>query len=291
MCARLLMLSCLFVCSNAFGWGDEGHEIIGLVADHYLDPGVRARVNVILKADKTKLTPSTDIAHEATWADKYRDSDRNTTKKRYNQTHQWHFVDIELQDGDLDAACFGHPPLGSSVASKGPPQDCVVDKVDEFTAELASASTSTTERRLALQFLLHFVGDIHQPLHSSDDHDIGGNAKNVSAAGFKAGKLHGYWDTQFVQRLGQDPNEVADMLINNITDVQFEEWSQGTASDWAMEAFAVGRDHTYGMLPQPNAKGSYRLTATYVNDATAVVAVQLSKAGVRLAKVLNEALR
>jgi hypothetical protein len=58
-----------------------------------------------------------------------------------------------------------------------------------------------------------------------------------------------------------------------------------------MESFTVGRDHAYGMLPQPNAKGTYRLTAAYVNDATAIVAVQLSKAGVRLAKVLNDALR
>ncbi len=280
----------LLACGSAFGWGDEGHEVIALVADHYLDPSVRGRVTAILKGDKTKLT-STDLAHEATWADKFRDSDRNTTKKRFLQTRQWHFVDIELQASDLDAACFGHPALGSHVASKGPPQDCVVDKIDEFTAELTSSSTSTTERRLALQFLLHFVGDIHQPLHSSDDQDAGGNGKNVTAVGFKAGKLHAYWDTQFVQRLGQDPGEVADMLINNITDAQVQEWSQGTPSDWAMESFAAGRDHAYGMLPQPNSKGSYRLTAAYINDATNVVATQLSKAGVRLANVLNDALR
>jgi hypothetical protein len=203
---RWTALVFVLTCSNAFGWGDEGHEIVALVADHFLDPNVRDQVNAMLQTDQTALT-ATDLAHEATWADKYRDSDRNTTKKRYNQTHDWHFVDIELQDGDLDAGCFGHPALDPGTpASQGPPQDCVVDKINEFAAELASADTPADERREALEFLHHFVGDVHQPLHSSDDHDAGGNQKRVSAKGFKAGNLHHFWDTEFVQKLGTDPN-------------------------------------------------------------------------------------
>src|SRR5208282_5562786 len=82
-------------CAAAFAWGDEGHEVIGLIADHYLEPGVRSRVHVLLAMDASGLTAK-DIAHESTWADKYRDSDRDTTKVRYDRTRNWHFVDLEL---------------------------------------------------------------------------------------------------------------------------------------------------------------------------------------------------
>src|SRR5438552_2596573 len=79
----------------AHAWGDEGHQIIGLIADHYLDSGVRAQVNLLLASDASGLTSGTDIAHEATWADRFRDSDR-TTGPHYTRTHLWHYVDIEL---------------------------------------------------------------------------------------------------------------------------------------------------------------------------------------------------
>src|SRR5215472_12563094 len=95
---------------RAAAWGDEGHQIIGLIAEYYLDQAVRAKVAMLLAADTDTLTGH-DIASEATWADKYRDSDRNTTKARYEATWRWHFVDIELAQPDLASACFGHPPL------------------------------------------------------------------------------------------------------------------------------------------------------------------------------------
>jgi hypothetical protein len=90
---------------------------------------------------------------------------------------------------------------------------------------------------------------------------------------------------------GTDPSQVAQTLIGNITDDQVQQWSQGTPTDWALESFSAAKDHAYGVLPSPTAKGSYRLPASYVDDATAVVAIQLSKAGVRLAMVLNNSLR
>src|SRR3974390_626331 len=157
-----------FVSSPSYGWGDEGHEIVGLIADHYLTPAVRQKVQNLLAQDSSGLTPDTGIASEATWADKYRDADNRTT--HYEATKQWHFLDIDLHNPDFDAACFNHPALPTGTpASAGPAQDCVVDKINQFSAELANPSTSNEEKRLALQFLLHFVGDLHQPLHASDD--------------------------------------------------------------------------------------------------------------------------
>jgi hypothetical protein len=277
-------------CSStpAYAWGAEGHEVVGLIAYNYLTPAVRSTVNSILAGDKTQLTATTKIDSEATWADEYRDS----SSARKTATGQWHFVDIEIDAPNLATACFNFPALkAGTVALHGPAKDCVVNKIDEFTAELENSSTSTTERREALQFVLHFVGDVHQPLHSSDDNDAGGNGKTVTAPGLSSGSLHAYWDTQFVQKLGSSESAIANSLISKITQAQINQWSTGTASDWAQEAFTLAQDHVYGLLPAPTSTNHYTLPASYVTDATSVVAEQLSRAGVRLAFVLNNALQ
>jgi hypothetical protein len=181
----------------AHAWGDEGHQIVALIAQHYLDAPVKRRVQALLASDSSGLVPDTSMANEATWADRYRDSDRDASARRYQQTRQWHYVDLELSSPNLERACFAHPALPPGTpASAGPAEDCVVDKIEQFEAELSNPHTSTDERRLALQFLLHLVGDVHQPLHASDDADEGGNLKRVSARGLHAASLHHYWDTE-----------------------------------------------------------------------------------------------
>jgi hypothetical protein len=273
----------------AFAWGDEGHKVIALISEHYLDPAVRSKVATLLAADTDTLTAH-DVASEATWAEKYRDSDRNGTKIRYEATWRWHFVDVELAQPDLVAACFGHPALPPGIpASKGPPQACVVNKINQFSAELGDPATDSSEQLVALKFLLHFVGDLHQPLHASDDHDSGGNKKLVAAAGLNSGNLHHYWDVEFVERLGTDPRQVAATLIGQISEPQRKEWSSGTPADWAMEAFALARSDAYGLLPSPGTQGTYSLPPEYTEQAERDVELQLSRAGVRLGFVLNRA--
>jgi hypothetical protein len=272
----------------AFAWGDDGHEVVALVAQSFLTPDVRKRVTALLAADTDTLTAH-DIVSAATWADKFRDANINDSR---NKTRQWHFVDIEITAPNLDQACFNHPPIPSgTTASNGPADDCVVDKIEEFAAELANPATDLEEQIVALKFLLHFVGDLHQPLHSSDDHDRGGNDKRVSAAGFKAGNLHHYWDTEFVDQLGPNPRRIASALIGHISKEQEKKWAAGKPADWAQEAFQIAKDDTYGELPTPNARHTFRLTDDYVTMATQDVSLQLSKAGVRLAFILNQALR
>lgn len=285
-----LALSVALCPTRAFAWGDEGHEIIGLVAEHDLDPAVRDRVIAMLATDPLSITTGKDIASQATWADKYRDSDR-PNGPRYRTTHNWHFVDIEIDGPDLDAACFGHPALpAGTLASAGPENDCVVDKINEFLAELKAPDTDADERRMALEFLLHFVGDIHQPLHASDNHDKGGNDEVIATHPLPGGNLHHYWDTEFVEQLGTDPNTVANTLLAQITDADRTAWTQGTVEDWAQESFAVARDHVFAPLPAPTSAHHYKLTQSYIDDATATASVQLQRAGVRLAWLLNNAL-
>jgi hypothetical protein len=114
-----------------------------------------------------------------------------------------------------------HPGLAPGMpASSGPPNACVVDKIEQFAAELANPATNPGEKLLALKFLINFVGDMHQPLHAADDHDQGGNQVQVSAPGFPPGKLHHYWDTEFITRMSSDPNELANELIVNYSGIR-----------------------------------------------------------------------
>lgn len=264
-------------------WGDEGHEIIGLIAEHYLEPAVLARVTLLLARDRSGLTRSRSIADEATWADKFRDSDRNTSQRHYRDTRDWHFIDIEIDQPDVDAACFHHPALPPKTnASDGPAADCILDKINQFRRELRSSATDPDEKRLALQFLLHLVGDAHQPLHAADRHDRGGNDVRVAASGGRSGNLHHYWDTVFVKQLGTHPAEIAGRLIAGISAEHRRAWSAGSPEEWVRETFEIGKRHAYGGLP---------FDRHYVDDAQRIVPVQLQHAGLRLARLLNEALR
>jgi hypothetical protein len=285
VCAVTLNLS---QARPALAWGDEGHEIVALVAQSFLESDVRKRVAALLAADTSNLTAH-DIASEATWADKFRDANINGSRDR---TKQWHFVDIEITAPKIDQACFNHPSIPpGTTASDGPADDCVVDKIQEFAAELANPGTDLEEQVAALHFVLHFVGDVHQPLHSSDDHDRGGNDKRVTAAGLAAGNLHHFWDTTFVEQLGPDARTIASDLIGHISKDQQAQWQAGGPADWPQETFNMAKVDAYGQLPEPNSHGSFRISDEYVTTATNDVAMQLSKAGFRLAQILNQSLR
>jgi hypothetical protein len=275
---------------RASAWGDDGHKTIALIAQHYLTPAAKTKINAMPAADTDNFTKH-DFASEATWADRCRDS--NNRKDRYQQTQQWHFVDMEIENADIGTACFGRFPLPTgTLASAGDPKACVVGKAKQFADELESPSTAPEEPLFALKFLQHFVGDMHQPLHSSDNHDRGGNSVKVSADGIQQSKdeLHGYWDTQFVDAIaGKSPTALAKQLLMQIAPDQAALWAAGSFNEWAMEAFMLSKSDAYGTPPLSKDMPQH-LDAAYLAQAEKDVAQQLSKAGVRLASVLNKTL-
>jgi hypothetical protein len=262
LCLGIALL-CLWLPAGALAFGDEGHEIVALIADHYLKSDVRARVNALLATDQSGLTDRS-MAAESTWADRYRE--------RHRKTQDWHYVDIEI-----DASTSAHGQL--------------VARIEQFRAELSDPATSPQERLIALQFLLHLIGDLHQPLHTADDHDHGGNQIEVIAQGERRGSLHHYWDTVFVERLGQDAATISQLLMAEITPDQRAGAMRGSPASWAMESFEIARVEVYGQLPPGGPHGVRVLDGKYVHDATITVGHQLQRAGLRLAQVLNEALR
>jgi hypothetical protein len=264
-----------------------------LIAYRHLTPAAKARVDALLAADTdallaadTDTLTAPDFASRATWADKYRNGHRETA--------DWHFVDLELDHPDLSSACFGVPTLAPrQVASQGPAQDCLVGKIAEFEAELKSPRTAPAERILALKFLIHFVGDLHQPLHAGDHQDRGGNciALAPSPDGHST-NLHAYWDTGVIYAQGGSVPEMAARLNAAISPAQAKAWTTGDARTWAMESYALAKRDVYALPSRPTCAdhGSVALSPAYQAQAKTDAAVQLEKAGVRIAAVINQAL-
>ncbi|HEY5409637.1 MAG TPA: S1/P1 nuclease [Caulobacteraceae bacterium] len=266
----------------ASAWGSEGHEIVAAIARDELTPQARSWVDSQLALDKDALT-APDMLSRATWADAWRGDG-------HRETASWHFVDIELDKPDLAAACYGFP-ASHGPASAGPAHDCVVDKINEFVSEISSPATPEPERILALKYVLHFVGDLHQPLHASDDHDRGGNCVEVAVDGHPM-NLHAYWDIAVLEPLGRDPAAAARALEGEITPAKRAAWAKGTPTDWARESYAIAKGSVYTIGSAVGCGASrvpIHLSAAYQEHAQAVAKVQLEKAGVRLAAILNRA--
>lgn len=273
-----------FSYSQARAWGDLGHEVTARIAYRHLLPAARAALDAMLASDTDTLTAG-DFASRATWADKYRNAHRETAA--------WHFVDIEIDQPDLKDACFGFPSTPPKAwASQGPAQDCVVNKIDQFAAELKSPSTPPAERILALKFLIHFMGDLHQPLHATDHHDRGGNCISLSPPQGAQNNLHAYWDVSVVSALGQSAAQIADVLDARLSAANIKDWTQGAPQSWAMDTFEIGRRDVYALASTPTCQsgGSVALSPAYQRQAEKDAATQLLKAAVRLAAVLNGAL-
>jgi hypothetical protein len=267
----------------ALAWGDLGHKVTALIAYRHLTPKARTALDALLAADNDPLTLP-DFASRATWADKYRNGHRETAA--------WHFVDVEIDHPDLQAACFGNP-AASLPAIAGPAQDCVVDKVEEFESELSSPSTSPAERLLALKFLIHFIGDLHQPLHASDHDDRGGNCIGLSPSpDGRDTNLHAFWDTGVVETLGSSAGQIAATLDARVSPAEIAAWGRGDARSWAMESFRLSVRDVYALPVRPTcaSRDSVTLSPAYQATAARDAAIQLERAGVRLAAVLNRAL-
>ena len=272
--------------SPALAWNEEGHRIVALIADHYLEPAAKQKVDAILGADTDPLTQH-DIASEAVWADVAAGKDKAAAPA---VTSSWHSTPMELTHPDIDTACAGHAMLAKGTPASAGPAACSLDKVDQFIAELSAAATTPAERLLALKYLLNLVADLHQPLYVSDDHNGGGAQLRVVGGGADPATLRHYWDSDFLDFLGDDPKAIADDLADGIRQSKtFGTMSAGSPKDWAKEAFAVAKDHAYGKLPPKKADGSYELPPDYVTDAIEAMRLQLARAGVRLAAVLNHA--
>ncbi|MDE2423148.1 MAG: S1/P1 Nuclease [Betaproteobacteria bacterium] len=280
-------------CSTAQAWGDVGHEVVMAIAWQHLTEHSQQAIQQLIDQDTDNTLTAKNPIAIATWADRYRSQKQVSGVNPYQQTHLWHFVDLDIDHPNLNEACYQHP-TSSGFASAGPSHDCIVDKIEAFSRELKlyHASQRRDEQQeavLALKFLIHFVGDLHQPLHASNHHDNGGNKLTI-IVDHKKISLHHFWDTTLVHSLGTDPVLIAQTLNQGITEQVIHNWQRGNLVDWTRESFKTAKEVIYMPLLMSGDSGYYNDPSHY-NEAVSIVRIELEEAGIRLALLLNEDLR
>ena len=294
---------------QAHAWGPEAHRAIALIADKFLqqnDAAARGKVQAVLATDKDNRLTKNDIASEATWADVLRDKSQEA---RF-ATSGWHAVRLRPDSPDLAAACSGHKPLPAGYpASRGPPDNCVVDKILQFEKELQNPDTSAGERLAALQFLLNLVGDVNDPLLAIDRGDQGGRCTAVQIATKPPVRLSSYWQTTLVgEVVGRDPAAGAARILASVAGADVQKWAAGNPESWALESHEIAKTIIYG-FPADSAAGKYafpgtrgeqegcgdvtlhKVAADFETKALAAVKQQLAKGGIRLAQVLRDSFK
>jgi hypothetical protein len=258
LAGALLACYALLAPGQALAWGAEGHRAVAIIAALHLKPHA-------FKAVQDLMGPSVpdEMANASVWADEIRRERRETARL--------HFVNIPIQSQGFDAA------------RDCPERACVVAAVEDYARKAADQTQPLEQRREALAFLIHFVGDLHQPLHCADDHDHGGNEVPIQDGNHNE-TLHAWWDTDVVKMLGKREQEIADK-VDPLID---RRWAGGTPADWANESWVVARNVVYAHLPGPPGHGvRLELTQQYEAEGQKVAAVQLAKAGIRLAAIMN----
>ncbi|WP_147418246.1 S1/P1 nuclease [Salinisphaera sp. Q1T1-3] len=262
----------------AMAWGPQGHALVADIASAHLAPETRTAVTRLLAIENRQR-----LDEIAAWPDAIR-SDRP-------ETGAWHYVDIPRAATHYDKRrdC----PAGR----------CVVTQIAHFAAILGDRHQPSTDRLVALKFLVHFVGDVHQPLHAADDNDKGGNTVQLTYFGRRT-NLHRIWDSAIVDRalgLHVGPQfqialpatrTAARTLDDMITAAERNRWRAGidarhierAAVRWANQSHRLARTTAYGKLPAAPRRD---WSAGYQRQAWPVARRQLQRAGIRLADVLN----
>lgn len=252
----------------AQAWGPEGHRIVAHIAERHLSESARAAIATMLAPDQ-----SLSDNMVCNWPDYIKHDETNTAP--------WHYVDIPYESGAYDAA------------RDCPGGQCIVEQITRLEGVLADTRVSPEERFRALAFLVHFVGDVHQPLHCiSRDDDQGGNLRPARWPGVKKPtNLHALWDSNLVRSgLGtQAILDYADGLNARITAPEEKAWASGSPADWAVESHDLAVKVAYRGVPADNFT-VFKPAPAYIAEGRDTIEHQFMKAGIRLATLLNRAL-
>jgi hypothetical protein len=265
----VVLLLLLSIPADVFAWGREGHAIVAQIAESRLTPKAKAAVDELLGKQS--------MSGVSSWADQIR--------RERDETSTWHYVDIPYEMRAYDAARDGKN--GNNV----------IDKIVDFANVLSDRTRPPTEREEALKFLIHFLGDIHQPLHCAErNEDKGGNFRLVFFLDEpQAVNLHKIWDSNILKHMmgsGEQKDSVkefAEKIAAGITDKQAKEWTRGDPVAWANESHQLAVDVVYADVPADGPP--VKIGDAYLQRAEPVIETQLARGGVRLAELLNRIFR
>lgn len=265
---RILALAALLllIAAPAHAWGPRGHRLVGHVAEAGLTPAARAEVEALLAGEKDPEKRS--LAGISTWADELRGSDPDLGRR----SARWHYVNIGEHGCryQRERDCPGG-------------RDCVVEAINDQAAILADRSRGNAERLQALKFVVHFVGDVHQPMHAGHAHDRGGNSTQVnlrdgSRDGFGT-NLHALWDSGLFRNLRENEQE----HLANLPKPRAQVDLQPAPGRWAEESCRV-------VIAQGVEEPGAKINSDYVDRWRPVAEERIVIGGERLAALLNEVL-
>lgn len=263
--ALAMLLALVFVASSG-AWGRDGHAIVASIAWRELSPEARQEIK--------KLLGESSLPEIASWADIVR------REPNYQWSGPMHYVNMPI-----DATAYDHE-------RDCPPEGCVVSAIDRFSSILKDRSASPQERGEALMFVVHFVGDIHQPLHGGRAEDRGGNSIDLTFLGENT-NLHRIWDSGILNASSEEAwPERADRLYETIDEMDRVAWLadasgtnwQDSAGRWAFESHHLAERFAYKI--EPNSV----VGTEYVRETAPVAELRLKQAGIRLASVLEDCL-
>jgi hypothetical protein len=240
----------------AFCWGLTGHRVVAEIAQQHLSKKA--------KAELRKLIGKETLAWWANWPDFIK------SDSTWNHASPWHYVDLP-----------GHMTKDDFITElKKLPGKNLYTQIQAMQAQLKDKSLPAEQRRTALKFLIHLVGDLHQPLHVGRDEDQGGNKIVAYWFGEKT-NLHAVWDSKFIESQEYSYTEYA-KLLDIASDNQVKAWQSSSLEDWFYESHVMA-DSIYDASPTES-KLSYKYNYQFQD----VLNQQLLKGGLRLAALLNQ---
>ena len=275
----VILAATLAAGTPAFAWSVLGHQLVGELAQRHLDPAAEAEVQRLLAGE-----PDPTLAGVAAWADRLRDLD----PERFKATSRWHYVNT--------------PPGGQ--CAYVPERDCrdgecVIGAIERQRAILADRDQPLEARRDALKFIVHFIGDVHQPMHANNHDDLGGNRFQVSlrtdlepeayarkhyADGVMGTNLHSVWDYYILGTEGLSLQQYANRLDAMPWPPMPADGPNTGAAAWAGESCRlVGARDIY--------PAGHKMDDAYLDHFRPLAEQRVRQAAWRLTQVLDEALR
>ena len=248
----LNFILCCFVINVFFAWGPTGHRVVGEVAYQNLDKSTKRKIE--------KLLNYKSLATVSTFGDEIK------SDKRYNKFYVWHFVNFE----------FGKKYHECEKNKEGD----LIQGIDSCISIIKSEKSNKKDKIFYLKMLVHFIGDLHQPLHTGRGEDKGGN--DIKVKWFNSpSNLHRIWDDDMIEHYDMSYTELTNDL-DFLSKLEKMKIQQGTILDWVYESQTIAQNVYNSAKPEDN------LGYKYQYENFAIVKSQLQKAGLRLAKILND---
>lgn len=268
------LLLALLLAIPAFAWSPLGHRLVGDLAARQLTPAARAEVARLLAGE-----PEPTLGGVANWADDL----RNTDPERFKATSRWHYINAKGGGCAFD------------IARDCPDGNCVVAAIEAQRKILADRSQPQAARRDALKFIVHLVGDVHQPMHAGNRTDAGGNkfqvslrtdlapeayARNSYVDGVMGTNLHSVWDYYVLGSRGLSAKRYAKLLASQ---PPLQIAAGTTPLDWA-EASCQVIDQRQ-LYP-----AEHKMDRSYLDAMRPLAEQRVREAGLHLAQLLNQTL-